>query len=188
MPLPAEQDLFHGKDPACFFPLYHAQAPPSTSQLPLPPKRRRPTAARVIAAVGCFPNGMPVHSGILVAGGFRPEQVWGRKQGGVRRIPASKFPLTAFILAYANHVCQWFFEKIFISPSRAGQDIFPCPSQGTPPRSPEQEEHAPPILWIFAVRKDAPSSVTACAVTPSPQWEGVGEHVKTAPACGRGGP
>ncbi len=21
-----------------------------------------------------------------------------------------------------------------------------------------------------------------------PQWEGVGEHVKTAPACGRGGP
>ena len=54
-----------------------------------PPNRRRPTAARVIAAVGCFPNGMPVHSGILVAGGFRPEQVWGRKQGGVRRIPAS---------------------------------------------------------------------------------------------------
>ena len=32
--------------------------------------------------------------------------------------------------------------------------------------------HAPPILWIFAVRKDAPSSVTACADT-FPQWEGV---------------
>ena len=33
-----------------------------------------------------------------------------------------------------------FLKKFLFPPSRAGQDIFPCPSQGTPPRSPDHDK------------------------------------------------
>lgn len=80
------------------------------------------------------------------------------------------------------------FEKIFISPVESGTGYISVPFPGDSAPESGVRRSCPAYPVDFCRTKDAPSSVTACAVTPSPQWEGVGEHVKTAPACGRGGP